>query len=58
MHEMEANRAGPVIEHSWVDPHGHVTRSHQLPSIAAPPPEIHRYLAERFDIRRRLLLAA
>ncbi len=46
------------IERLWLDLHANVTRNHQQPSIAALLWQIHRYLAERFDTCRRVLLAA
>lgn len=46
------------IERLWLDLHANVTRNHQQPDIKALLSEIHRYLAERFDTRRRILLAA
>jgi len=46
------------IERLWLDLHANVTRNHQQPSIAALLLQIHRYLRERFDTRRRVLLAA
>lgn len=46
------------IERIWLDLHANVTRNHQQPGIAALLQQIHRYLAERFDTQRRVLLAA
>ena len=46
------------IERIWLDLHADVTRNHQQPGIWALLQQIHRYLAERFDTRRRVLLAA
>ena len=46
------------IERLWLDLHANVTRNHQQRSMAALLNHIHGYLAERFDTRRRVLLAA
>lgn len=46
------------IERLWLDLHANVTRNHQQASIAALLQQIHRYLGERFDTRRSVLLAA
>jgi len=46
------------IERIWLDLHANVTRNHRQGSIGALLDRVHGYLAERFDTRRRLLLAA
>jgi len=46
------------IERIWLDLHANVTRNHQQRTRDALLDRVHSYLAERFDTRRRLLLAA
>ena len=46
------------IERIWLDLHANVTRNHRLKTIGELLDRVHGYLAERFDTRRRLLLAA
>src|SRR5437762_8562502 len=46
------------IERIWLTLHANVTRNHQQRTIGALLDRVHRYLAERFDTRRRVLLAA
>lgn len=45
------------IERVWLDLHANVTRNHQQKNLGALLERVHRYLAERFDTRRRLLHA-
>jgi len=46
------------IERVWLDLHANVTRNHQQRTIGALLDRVHGYLAERFETRRRVLLAA
>jgi transposase len=46
------------IERIWLDLHANVTRNHQQRTIGALLDRVHRYLAERFETQRRVLLAA
>ena len=46
------------IERLWLDLHANVTRNHKQKTIAALLDRAHGYLAERFDVERRLLLVA
>ena len=46
------------IERLWLDLHANVTRNHRNRTIDALLEQVHGYLAERFDIQRRLLLVA
>lgn len=46
------------IERLWLDLHANVTRNHRDRTIEALLDHVHGYLAERFDIQRRLLLVA
>ena len=46
------------IERVWLDLHANVTRNHQQRTIEALLEHVHDHLAERFDTRRRVLLAA
>ncbi len=46
------------IERIWLDLHANATRNHRQASMCALMQRIHDYLADRFDIRRRVQLAA
>lgn len=46
------------IERLWLDLHANVTRNHQQKTIRGLMGRIHGYLGRRFDIERRLLIAA
>ena len=46
------------IERLWFDLHANVTRNHRQRTIGALLDCVHRYLAHRFDTRRRVLLVA
>jgi transposase len=46
------------IERVWFDLHANVTRNHPHKTIDALLERVHRYLADRFDTQRRLLLVA
>lgn len=46
------------IERLWLDLHANVTRNHRQKTIEALLDRVHGYLAEHFDTRRGLLLAA
>jgi transposase len=46
------------IERLWLDLHANVTRNHQQKTIGALLGRVHRYLGGRFQVERRLRLAA
>ena len=46
------------IERVWLDLYANVTRNHRQRTIEALLEHVHDHLAERFDTRRRVLLAA
>jgi len=46
------------IERLWLDLHANVTRNHGHKTIAVLMERVHGYLAERFDTRRQVLIAA
>ena len=46
------------IERIWLDLHANVTRNHRQKTLGALLDRVHRYLAERFDTKRRVSLVA
>jgi len=46
------------IERLWLDLHANVTRNHDAGSMAALMRRVHRYLADRFNVHRGMLIAA